>query len=259
MLDEKNKIIAQVSSTCTKKKVEDSLAKSIQYKGYKFLFISIYKDAKNLKKNIFKNPDGILFNPDENIFDTKSILNIILDMNIDQQKKFYEFIKKELGNNVDIRNIDSNLATIINVLSVENLDDDYMESPQINSFEIDNKIDFNKLSSIKSVIKEYTIYYSVLDAKYMEFDKQGVNKSISIFRLIRKMYYKLSSDMDEKEAKDLFFDIIEGIKEIVLESRNYREIPYDELDMCVNILVVDAFVRCKIFENPEGYNYATSR
>jgi hypothetical protein len=28
--------------------------------------------------------------------------------------------------------------------------------------------------------------------------------------------------------------------------------------LCVNILVVDAFVRCKIFENPDSYNYAST-
>ena len=36
-------------------------------------------------------------------------------------------------------------------------------------------------------------------------------------------------------------------------SNNYAEIPYEELEICVEIIVVDAFIRCKIFENPEGY------
>ena len=51
---------------------------------------------------------------------------------------------------------------------------------------------------------------------------------------------------------------MKNIKSLInkaLNSKNYIEIPYDELDVCVSILVVDAFIRCKIFENPEGYNY----
>ena len=49
--------------------------------------------------------------------------------------------------------------------------------------------------------------------------------------------------------------IIDNLIELIRNSKNYIEIPYDELDVCVSILVVDAFIRCKIFENPEGYNY----
>ncbi len=32
----------------------------------------------------------------------------------------------------------------------------------------------------------------------------------------------------------------------------------DELELGVDIMPVDAFIRCKIFENPENYNYANS-
>jgi hypothetical protein len=35
-------------------------------------------------------------------------------------------------------------------------------------------------------------------------------------------------------------------------------IPQEEMEMCVGILVVDAFIRCKIFKNPNNYNYATT-
>ncbi len=55
-----------------------------------------------------------------------------------------------------------------------------------------------------------------------------------------------------------FFSVIDAIKNKILESANYVQIPMDELELCVDTLVVDAFIRCKIFENPEGYNYATS-
>jgi hypothetical protein len=42
------------------------------------------------------------------------------------------------------------------------------------------------------------------------------------------------------------------------KSANYADIPVEELDLCVNILVVDAFIRCKIFKNPLGYADAAS-
>ena len=42
-----------------------------------------------------------------------------------------------------------------------------------------------------------------------------------------------------------------NIMKIIEESANYKKLPFEELEMCVDILVVDAFMRCKIFENPE--------
>ena len=56
----------------------------------------------------------------------------------------------------------------------------------------------------------------------------------------------------------LFFEVISKVEEKILNSSNYSSIPFDELELCVNILVVDAFIRCKIFENPDKYNYAST-
>lgn len=84
LIDEKNKIIAQVSSTCTKQKIESSLAKDIleKYKGYRFKFISISKDAKKLRQNTFYNPHNVLFEPMNDIIDIRFIQNKILSMQI---------------------------------------------------------------------------------------------------------------------------------------------------------------------------------
>ena len=50
----------------------------------------------------------------------------------------------------------------------------------------------------------------------------------------------------------------ENIKNKIILSPNFNEIPTEELELCVNIIVVDAFIKCKIFKNPKGYNYASS-
>ena len=49
------------------------------------------------------------------------------------------------------------------------------------------------------------------------------------------------------------FNVIEKVEEHVLKSDSVSEIPEEEIDMCIRIIVVDAFVRCKIFKNPRGY------
>ena len=62
-----------------------------------------------------------------------------------------------------------------------------------------------------------------------------------------------------KSLRTLFFSIIDNVIELIKNSKNYIEIPYEELEMCVSILVVDAFIRCKIFKNPGGYNHVAAR
>lgn len=258
LIDEENKIIAQVSSTCTKQKIENSLAKKIfkDYPGYHFKFIAIAGDADKLRSNTFKNPHSAIFLPDDDIYDIKSLLNLVLNLQIKNQRELYEFIRDELGKNIDMVKVDTNLASIINILSKENLSI-VVDSPEINPFEILRKIEFNNLLSVQPTIDDYKVYYSKLDEKYKEFDKQGANKSLSVLSVMRKQYNKLI--VNTQEPYEIFFSIIDNVVEVIKSSKNYIEIPYEELEMCVSILVVDAFIRCKIFKNPEGYDYVVTR
>lgn len=258
LVDVKNKIVIQVSATCSKQKIESSLNKKIfeDYKDFHFMFVAISGLADKLRTNSFSNPYHVKFSPMDDIYDVKSILNIVINMGIKEQYTLYEFIKNELGNSVDIVKVDSNLAGIINILSQDDLTPP-SEQPEINSFEIQRKIEFNELSMVQSIIDDYKVYYARINEKYEEFDKQGVNKSLSVLSAIRREYIKLA--MKIEDTNELFLTIIDSLTDRIVNSRNYIEIPDDELEMCVSILVVDAFTRCKIFKNPEGYDYAFAR
>lgn len=256
LVDHTNKLILQVSATASKQKIESSLSKGTikNYKGHTFKFVSIARDADELRKETFKNPHGIAFNPVSDIIDKNTILSKIRGLNINDQERIYKFVKKELVNEIDPLKLESNLATVINILSKE----DWNKKEPIgeaNSFEIDRKITHNNLNSAKIIIDDYSLHYSRVDKIYTEFDSQGSNKSNSVLSTIRQEYAKLKADLTDDE---LFFNIISKVQEKVLNSSNYTSIPFDELELCINILVVDAFIRCKIFENPEGYNYATT-
>ncbi|TYA74743.1 ABC-three component system protein [Seonamhaeicola marinus] len=256
LIDHKNKIIFQVSATCTKQKIESTLSKDIfkKYNDYSFKFISISIDATDLRTKTFSNPHSVSFDPKNDIFDIKTVLNYILTENIKTQRELYEFIKDELGGEIDIVKLDSNLATIINILSLEKWDDTHLDDNS-NSFEIERKIQFNELDDAREVIEEFCIYYKKVDEKYAEFDLLGANKSNSVLNSIKKEYRKLKKT---ENKDDIFFNTIENIKNKVLISNNLNNIPIDEIELCIDILVVDAFIRCKIFENPKDYKYVTT-
>jgi len=194
---------------------------------------------------------------DSDIIDNKSILDKILTLDIDKQKALYEFIKKELGGEVDVVKLDSNLAHIINVLSKEDL---VIPSGKKNkkSFEIDRKIAHNELKATQTIIEDFSKYHNRVDKIYSDYDEYGNNKSLSILQSIHSSYVEACIPANQLEADEVFLLTIEKVKKKVLESANYGNMPVDELDLCVNILVVDAFIRCNIFKDPEDYQYADS-
>ncbi len=256
LIDQENKLIVQVSAINTKDKIEKSLEKKsvADYSGYAFKYVLISdKDADSLRKNTFNNPHKLIFNPHDDIIDVVSLLGFIKSKDAAFIREVYQFIKSELGDEVDIVKFESNLAAMINILSKENLEAG--EDLNINSFEIDRKISFNQLDSAKNIVNDYSAHHSRVDKIYNTFDLQGKNKSTSVLAKIRSIYTKNQKNMSDDE---LFFYIVDEIVKTVVESANYIETPIDELELCANVLAVDAFVRCKIFKNPSKYNYVTA-
>ncbi len=153
LVDRKNKIIVQVSATATKQKIESALAKDISaYSGHSFKFISISKDAGELRSKTFCNPHGLTFDPAVDIFDIVLLLKTINVLRIERLKVVYDFIKNELETEPDPLKTDSNLTTIIEILSKENWNQS-SSSYQSVPFEIEKKIEFNQLDKAKTLIE----------------------------------------------------------------------------------------------------------
>lgn len=258
LIDRTNNIIIQISATNTKAKIDSALSKpslfSTNYAGFNFKFISIARDANNLRSQSYTPSTGINFIPATDIYDARSILQDIYNLDINTFEIIYKLIKSELGRETDALRLESNLSSVINILSKENLAPVDLNA-NINSFEIDRKIDFNNLNTSKEIINDYKYSHHIVDKIYSEFDKSGCNKSISVLNTIKGEYNKHSL---ESSGDELFSLVISNISERILQSSNFEKIPQEEMEMCVGILVVDAFIRCKIFKKPNDYNYATS-
>ena len=255
LVDTTNRIIVQVSATATKQKIESALAKDLStYKGYSFKFISISKDAKNLRTKIFSNPHNLTFSPAEDIFDVTSLLKFIVVLDIKQLKEVYDFLKKELKSEPDPEKIESNLTTIIKMLAKEDWIQGVSDFETV-PYDIESKISYNQLAAARVLIDDYKIHYSRINKIYAEFDRQGANKSLSILNGIRAEYLSLDPVVSPDQC---FFSIIEKVTQKIRTSANYTHMPEEELALCVQILVVDAFIRCKIFKNPLGNNDARS-
>lgn len=247
LLDSTQKIVLQVSSTATKDKIESALIKDLSsYSDHTFKFISIAKDATALRGKTYINPHRLTFDTTADIHDLKSLLAKIQHLEITKQKEIYKFLKEELHDDLSEPLSETNIAEVINILAKENLNNP-SETLEIKSFNIDDKISFNRLDLANDIIEDYKIYHSQVSHIYSQFDQLGNNVSLSVLSSFRTSYIKLRNSYD---SDDLFFKIIEDAMKTVSESANFNQLPLEVLELCVSILAVDAFIRCKIFKIP---------
>ena len=242
-------IIVQVSSTNTANKIQTSLDKlEKKYANYNFKFISIAKPVKKLRGHSFNIPTGlnVVFNPQEDIYDIASILEKIKSLSITEIKPIYDFIHKELNFESNELKLETGLAHVINELSAINLQSDAINFDTL-CFDLENKITKNNLSVFKGVIEQYDVYYNVVQKIYNEFDALGNNKSFAVLQTINKVYLQLKPQF----SGDLLYSaIVENLKEKLSLSANLKQFHTEDLELYVDIILVDAFIRCKIFEKP---------
>jgi hypothetical protein len=251
LVDITRKLVVQVSSTATKQKIEASLAKDlVKYAGYKFWFVSISKKVRELKRLRIQNPSGLHYDPEKDTLDLSQILSNIKSQSIEKVKVIRDLVCEELKFEPDRQKVESNLASIIEILAQVDWKLPSKFSTQTVPYDIDRKISFNNLSAAHVLIHDYKSYYFKVNQIYSSFDQQGANKSLSVLNGLRTLYL---AHMDSSDADTVFNLIVKRATELVIESKNYTALPIEELQMCVEILTVDAFVRCKIFKNPVGY------
>lgn len=247
LIDKKAKVILQVSSTATAQKVNAALGKDLSaHQGHSFRFMSISKDASGLRSKKFINPHNLIFDPANDVYDVASLLSIILHLDLARQRDVYNYLHQELSQpGADRMPEESNLAAIINIISKENLGSSGVAN--IVDFNVDEKVAINGLDAAASVIEDYKVYSHIVDRTYTEFDNNGINKSKSVLEAFRAIYLKLKI---KHSGDELFFQITEEVTNRVRQSSNFARVPIEELNLYVNVLAVDAFIRCKILKKP---------
>ena len=104
----------------------------------------------------------------------------------------------------------------------------------------------------RRLINDYKLYIGKLNAVYGEFVDNAMDYSFIILQTLSDMY---SGYLGQFESNALFDKIVDNARELALKSKSAKDIPVDRVNVCINVIVVDAFIRCRIFEDPEGYSY----
>lgn len=250
LIDSGGKVVLQVSSTATFAKVQSALShvRIAGLKGYRFKFVSISKDAEDLRKRVFDNPHGLDFSPADDVVDIKSITAILLHLAPSKLQQVYSFLHDELLFGESEPPSETNIAALIKVLSAEDLNPQAQSGSPI-PFSIEGKLIFNNLTVAAELVETYAVYQPRIDALYSSFDAAGKNRSTSVLAMFHSSY--LRSKKNGEKDDDLFFSIIEDVIGIAKNSANHIAISEEELELCIRILAVDAFMKCRIFKRPQ--------
>ena len=250
LIDCSSKTIIQVSSDNSKTKVQTSLDKIElpKYEGYTFKFVCISKEVSHLKKYHFNVPEGISFNTETDCYDDKRILRDVLAKDIDTIRKLALYLEKSILPATADERRPSVITYVINRLADEPLAE-IAVNPDTKSFDLEPKIDFNSLKKWRDIISEYTVFSLLVDKIYRAYDEQGVNKSFAVLSSLHDLYLNLASEL----TGDALFDkLLESVYDIVNKDYEYNEsLTREELQVNIKIVLVDAFVKCKIFKKPE--------
>ena len=245
------KIVIQVSSTSTKDKIQSSIDKlsAEQFAGYRFKFLRIDGDVIKLRKELYNTHD-IVFEPSVDIIDISTLLKDIAHLDIDRLKKVCELCEKEIVPLDTPKVTETDLAIVVKALATNVKD--WSKDRRPIEFDVEKKIDFNHLEGRKRLINDYKLYIGKLNAVYGEFVDNGTDYSFIILQNLSDIY---SRYFGQYESNALFDKIVDETRVVALNSRSAEDIPVDRLNVCINVIVVDAFIRCRIFEDPEGYSY----
>ncbi len=135
------------------------------------------------------------------------------------------------------------LAQIVRSLSSLQIEPKPAKSPH--PFKIDAKIEFNALSRHHGIIQKYSVYYHSVETLYNQLEPA---QKASLLEKINDVY--LSCQRPSINSDDLW-DHVES--KLIEQLNNETQLEYSEqLEWCVKIIMVDAFMRCKILEDPES-------
>src|SRR5690606_7945301 len=114
----------------------------------------------------------------------------------------------------------------------------------------------NNLRRRAALINEYKSYHFKINSLYEEIEKQGSFKKEKLLRNIRHIYVEVKGRyvLDAEEPINAIRlnadEIIDGVYEEIYAKIEEAESFDEDIAFAINLIIVDAFMRCKILEEP---------
>lgn len=165
-----------------------------------------------------------------------------------------KILKLNSGNSILIK-YPSALNVIIGFIGSRIFENEIITEPS-NAPDTEDKILYNNVVLFKPRIQEYAAYQGKLNKLYEEIEKQGSTKKEFVLQNIKTIYLKEKgkfSNIDEIRANaDSIIESVENeLWKILDNSSNPNlDLPIEAIKISLLIVMVDAFMRCNILEEP---------
>lgn len=146
-----------------------------------------------------------------------------------------------------------NTINAISNLSIANINKEEL----LNAFNPKEKLKYNKIKVNYSLINEYKVYHEKINSLYDELEAQGSLKKEKLLLNIEQLYLKIKGKyvLDSKDSikivrknSDKIFDDIFDDLYLQLQNSNLFN---EDIVLGIRLVMVDAFIRCKILEEPK--------
>lgn len=149
----------------------------------------------------------------------------------------------------------SMLSNAINAISSIDFEDD-LGRDNLTAFNLNDKIEYNQVKRNISIIDEYKIYHSKINSLYDELESQGSIKKEKLLNNIKLIYtktkgkYILDSENKIETIKLNSDNIIDDIYDELYSQMEKSSFFNEDIMLGIRLIMVDAFIRCKILEEP---------
>lgn len=161
-----------------------------------------------------------------------------------------------------IPKISSDLAAVVNALGKKLFFTDVEIEKELTApFNPEKKIAYNNVVKFKIIIDNYKSYVGKISSIYKEFDNQGTNKTHIVLENIKLAYIKEKAAILTKingreeidlirEAADIIVEKVEDALMHEIKTSSNIDSSSETINLSLQIVLIDAFIRCKILEEP---------
>lgn len=181
----------------------------------------------------------------------KYTVTVLQEMKKNHEAKILRLIS---GSNILVKN-PSALNIIVGFVGNRIFDDTITEEPT-NAPNTADKILYNNVILFKPIIEEYAVYQGKLNKLYEEIEKQGSTKKEFVLQNIKSIYLKEKGkykDLEEiRTNADIIIENVENELWKIIEnsSNSISDLSIEAIKIGLLIIMVDAFMRCNILEEP---------
>jgi len=157
--------------------------------------------------------------------------------------------------NEKIKSNPSMLKNAINAIA--NIDlDNFSDAENLEVIDINSKITHNSIKKNFALIEEYKVYHEKINSLYEELELQGSIKKEKLLNTIKLIYSKIKGTyvLDSNDqiniiranSDNIIDDVYDELHSKMEESNFWDE----DIILGIRLIMVDAFMRCKILEKP---------